>query len=184
VPSFSQIRFIIKDTLLVIGSVFIAIGLVRYGVLDAILFATGNIKILSSFIAGLFFTSMFTTAPSIAAFSEISLTFSPWLVAFFGACGATIGDSIILFFIRRGAGKAKAVRTRARRHPIYKLKVFRWMMAIVGAIIIATPIPDEIGLTLMGLSRTNIKILLPVAFLMNFLGILAIGLAANAIVMP
>jgi hypothetical protein len=47
----------------------------------------------------------------------------------------------------------------------------KWISPILGALIIASPLPDEFGLALLGLSRTRISILIPVSFIMNFLGV-------------
>ena len=42
---------------------------------------------------------------------------------------------------------------------------------MLGAAIIASPLPDEIGLSLMGMSKTRVAVLIPVSFAMNALGI-------------
>jgi hypothetical protein len=42
---------------------------------------------------------------------------------------------------------------------------------VLGAFIIASPLPDELGLTLMGMSKVRLAVLVPVSFVMNAVGI-------------
>lgn len=53
---------------------------------------------------------------------------------------------------------------------------------MLGAIIIATPFPDEIGISLMGLSHLKRPYIILMCFLLNVIGVLAIVLAVTAIV--
>ena len=53
-------------------------------------------------------------------------------------------------------------------------------MPLTGAIIIASPLPDELGLAMMGLSRVPIAAFIPISYTMNFLGILLIEFIAGA----
>ena len=64
---------------------------------------------------------------------------------------------------------------------IFRLKCFRWLTPLIGAIIVASPLPDEIGLALMGLSGLRTAMFLPLSFILNFFGILAVGLAVRAV---
>ena len=53
------------------------------------------------------------------------------------------------------------------------------MAPAVGAIVVASPLPDEFGLTLLGLTKMPKKRFLALMFGLNFVGILFIALAAN-----
>lgn len=176
---------LIRDFTLVILSIFVAILLVRTHAIDSILYAAQNVKLLGIFVAGLFFTSAFTTPLSIAALGEMSLTTPIWQVALTGACGALVGDLIIFSFIRDTF--AKDVSDFLKAHPqkklrsLFKYRIFRWLTAFGGALVIASPLPDEVGLAMMGFSRMSIAILVPVSFVMNFVGILLIALVAHAL---
>ena len=55
---------------------------------------------ISSFIAGIFFTSVLTTVPSIIALGEVALHASAWNVAIAGGLGALVGDLLIFRFVR------------------------------------------------------------------------------------
>lgn len=60
-----------------------------------------------------------------------------------------------------------------------RLRSARWLMGAVGMLIIASPLPDKLGIALLGFSKTKQRFFLLLSFTANFLGILAIGLAAQ-----
>lgn len=64
---------------------------------------------------------------------------------------------------------------------IFRLRIFRWSIAFLGALVIASPLPDELGLMMLGFSKIKTSFFVPISFLLNFLGILVIGLIAKAI---
>jgi len=41
---------------------------------------------------------------------------------------------------------------------------------------VISPLPDELGLAMMGLSKMKTSLFIPISFILNSLGILAIGL--------
>ena len=52
-------------------------------------------------------------------------------------------------------------------------------MPLVGAFIVASPLPDEVGLVMMGLSKVRTAWFVPTVFVLDFLGILALSLAVK-----
>ncbi len=178
---------ILQDIALVALSVLVAVLLVRTDVLANFLASTGQFEILGAFIAGMFFTSIFTTAPSIAALGEISLMQGIFYTAFFGALGSVAGDIIIFRFVRnRFSGHVSEILTHQsiwrRLHLLFKRRFFRWFTILVGGIILASPLPDELGIAVLGLSKMRVKYFILLSFVFNFLGILAIGLVARSLV--
>jgi hypothetical protein len=177
---------LIRDCAFIILSICIAVLLVRSGVFESLLGFTQGMRYVSSFVAGLFFTSAFTTPLAIVALGEISLTLAPWKVAAIGAVGSLIGDLLIFSVIKDTF--AKDVKEYLKVHPhkkiraIFKHRIFRWLTPTLGALVIASPIPDEVGLAMMGFSRMSIAVLIPISLALNFIGILLIGLIANAII--
>lgn len=165
-------------------SVLFAWFLISSGMLADLLSLSDAGKIAQSFIAGLFFTSVFTVAPVAVFLAGLSETTPALIVAFFGALGAMCGDLLLFLFIRdRLARDITALfRKRAVRRFLNSFHVgfWKWLAPLLGALIIASPLPDEFGLSLLGLSRTRLAVLLPLAFVMNFLGILAIAAVAAA----
>ncbi len=176
----------LRDIGIIILSILVAVILMQTGVLAHLLESIQEFRFLSSFVVGLFFTSVFTTAPAIVAFGEIVQTHSLLLTAFWGALGAMCGDFIIFRFMRdkfaehllevlqiQGMGK--------RLKLLFKRKFFHWLTLLLGGLIIASPLPDELGLSLLGFSKIKTSRFLPLSFTFNFIGIFLIGLAARAL---
>ena len=180
----SQKNNLTKDIGIIVLSVVVAIILIKTGAIEEILKQTRDLWFLDSFIAGMFFTSVFTTVPAIAALGEIAqLSQSVLLVAIFGGLGALCGDLIIFRFMRDRFGEdiLRLIRNsgNGKLRSIVRLKSFRWLTLFLGALVIASPLPDELGLTMMGFSKTKTSLFIPVSFVLNSLGILVIGLVAK-----
>ncbi len=173
-----------RDFRIIIFSIIVAVLLVKTGAIEEILALTQGLWFFDSFVAGLFFTSIFTTAPAIVALGHIAQSSESVLtVALLGGLGALCGDLIIFRFMRDNLGKdiVRLVNNsgNVKLRSFMKLKIFRWMTFFIGALVISSPLPDELGLAMMGLSKTRTSILIPVSFAFNFLGILIIGLIAK-----
>ena len=167
-------RELAKDLLLVILGVVITIILVKSGALDHILAFLGG-HVWGSFLSGIFFTSAFTLAPASVTLVRIAESSPAIVVSIFGALGAMCGDLILFLFIRDrfAANLMASLRPSFVKHfaSSFHFGFLKWLLPLIGALIIASPLPDELGLGLMGLSKTRIAVLLPVAFVMNALGI-------------
>ena len=182
----SQKNNLMRDLGIIILSVVIAVILAKTDVLVRILTSSKELEIIGTFIAGMFFTSIFTTAPSIVTLGEIARINSLWTTAFFGALGAVAGDLIIFRFVKDklSGHLIELVKHNGgvrRFKALFKLKFFRWFILLVGGLIIASPLPDELGISLLGFSKMKTAVFMPISFLMNFLGILFIGLVAKGL---
>jgi len=171
-------RRLIEDVLFVSCGVILSIILVQAGILEHVLGFLGTGP-LSSLIAGLFFTSAFTIAPASVALASIAFVSPVKDVALFGALGAMIGDFAIFLFIRDRFGKDVIAFIKSSQLRIvlrsFHFGFLKWLSPLFGALIIASPLPDELGLALLGLSRTRLILLLPISFIMNFIGIYGIA---------
>ncbi len=173
-----------RDLLVVAISVLFAILLAKSGILDSLFSAVSGHYVLASFVAGLFFTSSFTTAPAIVVLSRLCTAFPSLHVALAGALGALVGDLLIFSLIKShvaedvayvlSKAKIKRIAHALRYHTV------RWLMALVGALIIASPLPDELGLALMGVSRLATWKFCLTSYCFNFLGIALIGFVARS----
>jgi hypothetical protein len=131
--------------------------------------------IISSFIAGIFFTSVFTIAPSSVLFVHIS-DYAPINgIIVWGALGAMCGDLVLFFFIRDRFVDdiMRMIKPKTIHHILRSVHLgfLKWLSPILGALIIASPLPDELGIALLGMSKVRTSLLMPIAFLMNMLGI-------------
>ncbi len=176
-------RHLRQDFYIVLGSILVAWAIVHFGVVDIVLSRTGDWVLLAGFVAGMFFTSLLTTAPAIAVLGELAQEGTIFLVALIGGAGAVVGDYILFIFVRDRVSADAAYLLRGpkfrRALHVFKNRHFRRVLPIVGALIIASPLPDELGLTLLGLSSIRSGSFLLVSYVMNTLGILIIGLLAR-----
>ncbi len=172
------------DLCIIAVSIFVAGFLAQSDLLDSIVGTNERFYMLNSFISGLFFTSVFTTAPAMIALGKLTILTSPLMVALVGAIGAMIGDLVIFSFIKGHISEDVSYllsRAKSKRFKhLFHYRFMRWSLAIVGAAIIASPLPDELGLTLMGLSRMSTSRFVVISYVFNFLGILAIGFVARS----
>jgi len=167
-----------RDLIMIAIGIIIAVIFVRTGLLNLIITTFDGYYILTSFLVGIFFTSAFTIAPSSIALIHIAQTAPIGGVVFWGGLGAMLGDLILFFFIRdRFADDLmKTIRPSTIKHVFHSLHFgfLKWLSPIIGALIIASPLPDEIGISMLGMSKVKTSVLIPVAFVMNMLGIYAL----------
>lgn len=173
---------LIKDLSIIVLSVIIAIILVKTGILEDLFINIQGWKFIGSLVAGVFFVSVFTVAPAAVILVEIAKTNSILEVAVFGGMGAVIGDLLIFRFIKDSLTEDITYLIKATRQKrfvkIFQLRLFRWIIPFMGALIIVSPLPDEIGLAMMGFSKMKTLFFILISFLLNFIGILIIGLIA------
>ena len=166
---------LLRDVIMIAIGIAVAVVLSKTGAIDFIVSAFKDYYILASFFAGIFFTSAFTLAPSSIALVHIAQNSPIHGVALWGGLGAMCGDLILFFFIRDRFAEdlMRAVRPSTVKHILKSLHFgfLRWLSPLLGALIIASPLPDEFGITLLGMSKVRLAVLIPVAFAMNVLGI-------------
>ena len=105
-------------------------------------------------------------------------TLNPFYVAIFAGIGAVIGDYLILRILKDNVFKEWAPVFKQIKGSFFKKlflsPFFIWLIPIMGAAIIASPLPDEVGISMMGLSRIKNWHFIIVAFLLNAIGIFII----------
>jgi hypothetical protein len=174
-----------RNVFLIAVSLYVAFELLRTGVIEAWVMAASLHIIPGSFIAGALFTSLFTVAPATVALAEMGHVASPWLVAAVGAAGAVVGDLFLFMFVRDAVAREAPLflnnSQRRRIRVIFKRPFLHWLLPTFGALIILSPLPDELGLALMGISRIRTAWFVPISYAMNFLGILAVALVGRAV---
>lgn len=175
-----------QDGIIILFSIAIAFYLIHSGVVESLLASLAGFEILAVIVAGLFFTSVFTTAPAIAVLSVLAQNNNIFLVAVLGGIGAMIGDYIIFRFVKdRIAEDFKYVFgfSKKKRVPhIFRTRLFHWFAPFFGALIIASPFPDEIGIAILGLSHTSNKAFLLISYIFNTAGIVMIGVLARLVI--
>jgi hypothetical protein len=168
---------IVKDVAIILLSILASIIIVQSGFVGWML-GIFESPLLASFIAGIFFTSLLTLAPASIVLAELGTRGAPLEVALFGALGAVVGDMILFIFVKDNISKdiAALLKKGVQHYHLDQLhsKYSRWILPVVGAFIIASPLPDELGIMLMGAARMKTRYIIPVSFVMNFIGVLAV----------
>ncbi|HTK33321.1 MAG TPA: hypothetical protein VL335_02110 [Candidatus Paceibacterota bacterium] len=163
-----------KDLIFVVIGAVIALALSDLGVIGHIVTLFGSEEV-ASFVAGMFFTSVFTIAPASVALGNIASHAPSYIVALWGALGAVCGDLILFYFIRDRFSEdlMNSFGSVFIRHILRSFHVgfFKWISPVLGALIIASPLPDEFGITLLGFAKTRTLALIPISFIGNILGI-------------
>lgn len=163
----------------------VSVWIVRSDVIASAIAGMGDYREVGVFAAGAFFTSILTTAPAIAALSEFALYMPAWQVALFGAMGSVVGDILIFRFVRSNltarivrAGFSPGIRLIGRAIAAGPLW---WLGPLAGGIVIASPLPDELGLLMMGLSHIRTGTFIVLSFAANAVGIYAIVTLAQGL---
>lgn len=173
---------LIKDLFVIAFSIVIAITLLKTGAVLILINSLNGFVWVASFFAGIFYTSIFTAAPASIAIIEMAQRTSPVLIAFTGAFGSLIWDYFIFKFIKENvSGHLITLSKKIRSETIMSSKIFTFFLSFIGAFCIATPLPDEIGLALMGISKMRTAYFIPISYSLNFIGILVLALIGRAI---
>lgn len=178
-------RRLLQDFLILCTSLLLAWAIVYYEWVTLFLHYSGESLLLSSFVAGIFFTSLVTTPPALAMLGVLVLQGDPAVVAFFGGLGAVIGDYIIFLFVRDRLSDDIAYMLKHTGTPrffkIFHRRSFKRLLPFLGGLIIASPLPDELGLALLGVAKLPTSRFIVISFAFNTIGILCIGLAVRAV---
>ncbi len=176
---------LLYDVIIIALGIAIAIVLSKAGIIDMAVSNLRDYSIIASFVAGIFFTSTFTIAPASVAIIHLAQSIPLPILAFWGSLGAVCGDLILFFFIRDrfAVDLMNTFKSSTRKHFFHSFHFgfLKWLSPIIGALIIASPLPDELGLSLLGFSKMKIAVLIPISLAMNYLGIYIIVGFANLI---
>ncbi len=147
----------------------------RYPFVQSFISSIGSLGYFGAFITGIFFVSTFTVAPAAVILFDIAKILDPVAVAILAGVGAVVGDYLIFRFLKDNVfTELKPVFEKMGGSLLKKLFLtpyFAWLIPILGAVIIASPLPDEAGVSLMGLSKVKGWQFMLVCFGLNAVGI-------------
>lgn len=140
---------------------------------------------LGAFLAGMLFVSTFTVATGVVALFYLAANLKPLEIALIAGLGAVVGDYIIFRFIKNGLKEElleifKEVDKKSRLKRLFHSRHLSWTLPVIGGIIIASPLPDELGVGLLGISEVKTYQFLLLSYLLNFAGIFLVVSAAAA----
>lgn len=139
--------------------------------------------------AGMFFVSTFTALPAAAVLISLSNDLDMMMMSLFAGLGAMVGDYFIFRFVKDDLAKElKLIFRQAggnnilKFHRIIHTKYFAWLGPVIGALIIASPLPDELGVGLLGIYQVENKKFILLSYIMNTIGIFLLLSVAKAVV--
>lgn len=165
-----------KNLTIVFFSIILVIFLSRIEAVHSFLLHLGNFGYVGAFIAGILFVSMFTVATSGLILLTLVETLSPVEIGLIAGLGAVVGDLLIFSLVKDNLSNEiktiyKHIDKKNQLKKLFNSKYFNWMLPFIGAIIIASPFPDEIGISLMGISKIETYKFVFISFLLNSIGI-------------
>jgi hypothetical protein len=145
-----------------------------------------HFPIIAAFLAGIFFASTFTVAIGGLIIVNLATSLNPLILILFSSLGAISFDLFIFLFfkhhITRGVSEIyKQIDHHSHLKKIVHTKYFAWTLPVIGAFIIASPLPDELGVSLLGLSNTSLTRFLLISSICHTIGISSIVGGSRAI---
>lgn len=174
-----------KNLLLLAISVLCVAALTKVGFFHKITEALGSLGYMGAFFAGLFFVSTFTVFVGSVLLFTLAENLTVWEIGLVAGLGAVVADFLIFKFVKDNL--VQEVQTiynglggKELNHVLHT-KYFSWTLPLIGALIIASPLPDELGVSLMGLSKMKSWQFLVISFILNAAGITLVLLGASLI---
>lgn len=170
--------------MLLVLSIIVFLLLMDTPVVHLLIRQIGQYGYLGSFITGIFIVSTFTIAPASVVLFHLAQDYNPYLIALSAGAGSVIGDLLIFrFFKDRIFSEFSPLVDRLKKQHVFELfkgPHFGWLAPVIGALIIASPLPDEIGVGLMGLGKVKEWQFIILTFVLNTFGIFMLVLWAQA----
>lgn len=173
-----KLKKLIFKTLIFAFSLSLAWWLARSEIFSNLVQAILPVKFVAEIISGIFYISILTAPISIAMLLILADLNNPILVALLAGLGASLGDLVIVKFFKEKL--VKDVDLISRELQLKKVNNFliKWKLdfltPLLGAIIIASPLPDELGLMLLGASNLSYHQIAILTYVLNTAGILLI----------
>lgn len=168
---------------------FLAYGMFQDAGVQSYFHKLGDLGYLSAFVGGMLFAFGFGAPFGVAILATIANDVNVFLAAVIGGFGALLSDYIIFRFIR--VTFADEIQ-RFRNSKAFNLfngmlmrrvppKVSFYITVGIGGLVIASPLPDELGVAILaGITTVRERTFAVISFALNtlgILGVLGIGLA-------
>ncbi|MFH0828831.1 MAG: hypothetical protein V1907_01480 [Candidatus Kerfeldbacteria bacterium] len=166
-----------RTTIIVFSlGILIAVAFIVFPFLKTAIGGIGGLGYFGSFILGILYSGTLTSATATVILLEKAPSLHPFLIGIVGGIGAMLFDAIFFVIGRKESEHGWLARTlvklRERRH------VPNWFSMVVGGIILASPLPDELAAGLLGVTHTKVLPFLALSFFCNAIGIFLVSSVA------
>lgn len=168
-----------KTLIILAISIILAIYILTSNLLKSFILNLGIYSYLGAFISGIFFAFGFTVAPATASILLLGKTANPLALGLIGGFGAMLSDFLIFSYVKYKLNPdMKYILKKLKVDKIKKINHTKlgWILPVLGAVILASPLPDEIGSILLGISHYSTKKFLILSYIMNSAGIFILAL--------
>ena len=149
----------------------------------------GNFGYIGAFFAGMLFTSTFTITIGGLALLNLAKVLPAFPLVVFAGLGAVTCDFLIFKFVKENVVSQitpiyEELERLDKKNHLRKLihtRYFGWTLPVLGALIILSPLPDELGISLLGISDIKSGKFLLVSLCSHGLGMFLIVTAAAII---
>ncbi len=169
------------NIILLSASVIAAYYIMRNEVAQELISGLGDLGYIGAFFGGLLFSYGLTTAPAFAILFLLGKSLNPIVIALIGAMGSVVSDYIIFKFVRDRLSRDIMFLLKDLGIRLHILKVHRWksLVPILAGFIIASPLPDELALALLGGVHFDTRKFIAYAYAFNAIGIFFIAAAGG-----
>ncbi len=141
----------------------------------SLLLSLGHFAYLGAFVAGVLFVCTPTTTIGALMLVILSKQIPILPLCLTAGFGAVAADLAMFHFVRDDLFVElediyNQMHGRKLSH-IFHSKLFRWTLPVIGAVIIASPLPDELGVGLMGISKLSAWRFSLLSWVLNSVGI-------------
>ncbi|OGE29593.1 hypothetical protein A2867_00325 [Candidatus Daviesbacteria bacterium RIFCSPHIGHO2_01_FULL_40_11] len=180
-----KLKKLILKTGVFILSLSFAWWLIKSGYLQGLIEAIMPLRFVSEILAGFLYTSFLSAPISVAMLIVLAQENNPIVTALLAGVGAALADLLMIKFFR---GQLYSDLNQISKQLGYnKFNIFLqklrlgFIVPLIGAIIVASPFPDEIGLFMLGASKLRYQEVALLTYILNTAGILLIVLPINLI---
>lgn len=206
VEQLKKVQWRYRNSIFLIISVLLAYFLLRDSRVENAILELKNLSYAGAFLSGIFFSFSLTVAPSTAILYLLGKRLNPIFIAAIGAGGCLIGDYLIFRFVKDKLIEeikliGEGINSHFQNSIFYRIfpfsnlllsnkfkiimmkashsRIYSFFIKIIAYLIIASPLPDELGVALLGTTKQKTKEFLILSYFMNFLGISGISYLAT-----
>jgi len=165
-----------KKPIMYVIVILLIIFLYATGILESFILSLHQFEYAGAFVAGLFYSYGMTTPFAIAVLAIMAQNTNPFILALLGALGAVTSDLLLLRAFSGEVGKEiRITKDLSFTIPESKSLPGRLLFSIIGGFVLMSPLPDELGVILLGISRIEAWKFAIISFIFKYIGVLTIA---------
>ena len=149
------------------------------------LYEIGFSEPIGAFFAGMLFVSSFTFV--IGTFFIVALAdgMPIWQLVLIAGAGSSFVDIVLFHLVRHTVfEEVKPLMRKWRRRHFMRIlhsRYVSWTIPVLGALVIILPLPDELGVSMMGISSLDTRRFAILSFVLNCVGVFIVAITSRAI---